>query len=235
MRFSRGLAALIFIIFFQNILLADEYLYKDEVLHNPEFRQSINKLGGELFDKTGIKLRLVSIKKIEGYKTIFEYEKDLIKEFNEPTILLIFSELDMKVDIYVSDNSLYKYFDKEQVLSPAASPMQAVAIAVTNATSFETFMAMLGNYGGTILPLIGLKAKEETLGKYSAALYNGYADIAEQVANSKDGIVLENEAGNANKLAILALKTFFYGFIIYAIIQYIRRILYRRKHKNEFE
>ncbi len=235
MKFSRGLAALIFIIFFQNILLADEYLYKDEVLHNPEFRQSINKLGEELFDKTGIKLRLVSIKQFKGYKTILEYEKDLIKEFNEPTILLTFSELDMKVDIYVSDNSLYKYFDRGQVLSPAASPIQAFAIAVTNANSFKSFFAFLGDYGGTILPLIGLKAKEETLGKYTAALYNGYADIAEQVAKNKNGISLDNEAGNANKLAILALKIFFYGFILYAIIQYIRRVIYRRNHKDEFE
>ena len=220
--------------FFQNILLADEYLYKDEVLHNPEFRVTINKLGKELFDKTGIKLRLVSIKKFDGYKRILDYEKDLIKEFSEPTILLTFSELDKKVDIYANDKSLYKYFDRNQVLSPAASPMQAFAIAVTNATSFDTFMAMLSDYGGTILPLIGLKAKEETLGKYSAALYNGYADIAEQVAKSK-GFSLENEAGNTNKLAILALKIFFYGFILYAIIQYLRRVLYRRKHKNESE
>ena len=220
--------------FFQNILLADEYLYKDEVLHNPEFRVTINKLGKELFDKTGIKLRLVSIKKFDGYKRILDYEKDLIKEFSEPTILLTFSELDKKVDIYANDKSLYKYFDRNQVLSPAASPMQAFAIAVTNATSFDTFMAMLSDYGGTILPLIGLKAKEETLGKYSAALYNGYADIAEQVAKSK-GYSLENEAGNTNKLAILALKIFFYGFILYAIIQYLRRVVYRRKHKNESE
>ena len=233
MRFSRGLAALIFIIFFQNILLADEYLYKDEVLKNPNFRISINKLGKELYDKTGVKLRLVSIKRFEGYKTILEYEKDLIKEFNEPTVLLTFSELDKKVDIYASDKSLYKYFDRGQVLSPAASPMQAFAIALTNANSFKSFFAFLGDYGGTILPLIGLKAKEETLGKYTAALYNGYVDIAEQIAKSK-GISLENEAGNTNKYGILALKIFFYGIIFFAMIQYIRRVLYRRKHQDEF-
>jgi len=234
LKFSRGLAALIFIIFFQNIVLADEYLYKDEVLHNPNFRITINKLGKELFDKTDIKLILVSIKQFKGYKNIFEYEKDLIKKFDKPTILLTFSELDKKVDIYASDKSLYKYFDRNQVLSPAASPMQAFAIAVTNANSFSTFFAMLSDYGGTILPLIGLKAKEETLGKYTAALYNGYVDIAEQVAKSK-GVTLEHEAGNSNKLTILALKIFFYGFIIYAIIQYVRRVIYRRQHPNEFK
>ncbi len=161
-------------------------------------------------------------------------KKDLIKEFKEPTILLTFSELDMKVDIYANDLSLYKYFNKEQVLSPAASPLQAVAVALTSSKNFEGFIANLTNYGGTILPLIGLKAKEETLGKYSAALYNGYTDIAEQIAQSKN-VELPSAAGDANKYSIFALKLIFYGFIVYGIIQYIRRVLYRRKHKNEFE
>ena len=234
MRFSRGLAALIFIIFFQNILVADEYLYKDEVIYNPDFRINVNKLGGELYKATGIKLLLVSIKEFKGYDNILEYEKDLVKDFKEPTILLTFSELDMRVDIYANDLSLYKYFNKEQVLSPAASPMQAFAVAVTSSKNFDGFMANLTNYGGTILPLIGLKAKKETIAKYSAALYTGYADIAEQVAQSKN-VELPSAAGNANKNSISALKLIFYGFIVYAIIQYIRRVLYRRKHPDEFK
>ncbi len=233
MRFSRGLAALIFIIFFQNILLADEYLYKDEVINNPDFRINVNRLGGELYEATGIKLKLVSIKEYKGYDNILEYEKDLIKEFQEPTILLIFAELNKRVDIYTNDTSLYEFFDKEQVLSPAASFLQAFAIAITNSNSFDSFVANLSNYGGTILPLIGLKAKEETLGKYSAALYNGYTDIAEQIALSKN-VELPSAAGDVNKQGIFALKFIFYGIIIYAIIQYIRRMIYRRKHPDEF-
>ena len=109
MRFSRGLAALILTVFFQNILVADEYLYKDEVIHNPDFRINVNRLGEELYKNTGIKLRLVILREFKGYDNILEYEKDLIKEFKEPTILLTFSELDMKVDIYANDLSLYKY------------------------------------------------------------------------------------------------------------------------------
>lgn len=226
--------ALIFILFFQNILIADEYLYKDEVIKNPNFRENVNKLGSELYQNTGIKLKLVSIKKFEGFSNIFEYEQDLIKKFKEPTIILVFSELDKKVDIHTNDLSLYKYFDKEQVLSPAASPLQAFAVAVTSSKNLDSFIMNLTNYGGTILPLIGLKAKEETIGKYSAALYNGYTDIAEQIAANKD-VTLVNEAGNANKNFISILKLFFYGFIIYAIIQYVRRLIYRRKHPDEFE
>ena len=220
---------------FQNILVADEYLYKDEVIHNQKFTQDVNKLGSELYAKTGVSLRLVCIKEVKPFKNILEYEKNLIQEFKEPTILLAFSELDKKVDIYVNDTSLYKYFDREQVLSPAASPLQAFAIAVTSSNSFDNFMAHLMNYGGTILPLIGLKTKQqEILGMYSAALYNGYSDISEQVAKTK-GVSLENAAGNTNKNTIFLIKLLFYGVILYAIIQFIRRAKYKREHPDEFD
>jgi len=235
LNFSRGLAALILIVFFQNILVADEYLYKDEVIHNQKFTNDINRLGSELYSKTGVSLRLVCVKKVAPFKNILEYEKNIIKEFKKPTILLAFSELDKKVDIYVNDTSLYKYFDREQVLSPAASPVQAFAIAITSSSSFDNFVAHLKDYGGTILPLIGLKTKKyEILGMYSAALYNGYSDISEQVARAK-GTSLKNAAGNTNKNMIFFIKLLFYGVILYAIIQYIRRLKYKREHKDEFE
>ena len=234
MNFSRGLAALIFILLSQSILIADEYLYKDEVLNNQKFTHDVNKLGSELYLKTGVSLKLVCIKEFKPFKNIFEYEQNLIKEFKTPTILLTFSELDKKVDIHVNDTSLYKYFDREQVLSPAASPLQALAVALTSSSDLSNFMAHLTNYGGTILPLIGLKTKKhEILGMYSAALYNGYADISEQVADSK-GVSLENAAGNTNKNSIFMIKLVFYGIIIFAMIQYLRRILYKRAHKDEF-
>jgi hypothetical protein len=234
LNFSRGLAALILIVFFQNILLADKYLYKDEVIHNQKFEEDINKIGSELYEKTGIKLKLVCVKEVKPFKNILEFEKNIIKDFKEPTILLAFSELDKKVDIYTNDTSLYKYFNREQVLSPAASIMQAFAIAITSSSSFDNFIAHLTNYGGTILPLIGLKTKKfEILGMYSAALYNGYSDISEQVASAK-GVSLSNAAGNTNKNFIFFIKILFYGIILLALVQYIRRKVYRRNHKDEF-
>ena len=235
MNFSRGLAALILTLLFQVTLVANEYLYKDEVIDNPKFSADVEKLGAELYAKTGIRLSLIIIKEFKGYKNILAYEKEIIKEFKEPTIILTFSLLNKKVDIYANDSSLYNYFNREQVLSPAASFMQAVVIAITSSSSFDNFMAHLTNYGGTILPLIGLKTKKhEILGMYSAALYNGYSDIAEQVASSK-GVTLSNAAGNTNKNSIFMIKLLFYGVILYAIIQFIRRAKYKREHPNEFE
>lgn len=232
MKISRGLAALILTILFQSTLPA-EYLHKDEVVHNPNFNAEVEKVGKELYEKTGISLRLLMLRELPNGMSIADYEKETIKEFNEPTILLTFAELDMKVDILASDTSLYKYFDKKQVLSPVASSVQAFLMAVVYARSWNDFKEMSGNSGGTILPLLAGKAKDnQQTGKYSGSMYNGYLDIAEQIASNK-GVVLENAAGNANKNSIFVVKIIFYGIILIGIYMYIKRKLFLRRQKIE--
>ena len=222
---NRGLYALIFTLFFQSTLVA-EYLYKDEVVFNPKFNESVEELGKELYEKTGIKLRLMMLKELPVDTSIVEYEKEVMKNFSSPTILLTFSEMDSQVDILAYPTSLYEYFDKKQVLSPISSPVQAFIIAILS-MNFSDMSS-----GGTILPLLAQKAKKgETVGKYSGAMFNGYADIAEQVAESK-GIELEHAVGSANQTSILIVKSIFYGIILIAIYMYIKRKLYLRRQKN---
>ncbi|MCK9472617.1 3-dehydroquinate dehydratase [Sulfurimonas sp.] len=226
MKFSRGLAALMLTLFF-NTLASAQYLYKDELIFNPAFSAEVQKLGSELNQRTGISLRLVMLKKLPQDMNIVEYEKELMKDFSEPTILLTFSEMDSKVDIYANQTSLYEYFDKKQVLSPLSSSVQAFVIALLN-MDFSDMSS-----GGTILPLLAQKTKEgETLGKYAASMFNGYADIAEQIAASK-GIVLENAVGSANQISILIVKVLFYSIVAYAIFLYIKRKFYLWRQKDE--
>ncbi len=228
LKFSRGLAALILFVFFHTTLTA-EYLYKDEVIFNPAFSAEVEKLGSELYDKTGISLRLVMLKELPHDTSIVQYEQTLMKDFSSPTILLTFSEMDAKVDILAHPTSLYEYFDKKQVLSPISSPVQAFVIALLN-LDFSDMTS-----GGTILPLLAGKAKKgEVLGKYSAAMFNGYADIAEQIADTKK-VVLENAVGSSNQTSILAVKVLFYGFILYGIFLYAKRRLYARRQRVEQE
>ncbi len=166
-------------------------------------------------------------------KSMFEYEQDLLKNFTEPTIVLVFSEMDKEVDIMANDTSLYKYFNRNQVLSPVASPVQAFIMALVYADSWEHFQELRSNYGGTILPLLAGKAKDEQIvGKYAGSMFNGYLDIAHQIATAK-GTVLENDPGDANQETIFFIKVFFYGFILYGIVMYIRRKLYIRRQKLE--
>jgi len=227
LKISRGLAALTLILFFQTQLVA-EYLYKDEVIHNPKFSESIEQIGAELYQKSGIALRLLMLRELPAGSSIVAYEKSLMKNFKEPTILLTFSEMDAKVDILASDPSLYNYFDKKQVLSPVASVVQAFIVALFYSDSFESFLDSVTNYGGTILPLLAQKAKKgEVLGKYSGSMFNGYVDIAQQIADAKK-IELQHAVGNANYYSIFALKVIFYGTILVNLFFYIRRKYFKR-------
>jgi hypothetical protein len=229
---QRGLFALVLTIFFQTQLVA-EYLYKDEVVHRPAFNEQVETLGKELYEKTGISLRLVMLKELPTDVKIVEYEKTLLKNFTDPTIVLTFAELNSEVDIQVNDTSLYKYFDRRQVLSPVASPVQAFIMALVYADSWKHFNELRTNYGGSILPLIAGKAKnEQIVGKYAASMFNGYIDIAQQISSAK-GVVLENDPGDANQETIFFVKLFFYGFVIYGIVMYIKRKLYIRRQNRE--
>lgn len=231
-KFIRGLFALV-LSFYAIIPLNAEYLYKDEVISNTKLAQDVETMGKELHEKTGIALRLVVIKELDNNQTIVDYEKSLIQNFNEPTILLTFSEMNQKVDILARPESLYKYFDRKQVLSPTATGLQAFFMAVFFSSSYDNFKENVTNYGGSIIPILAEKAKgEDIINKYSVALFNGYADIAEQVASSKK-VNLDSAIGNSNRYTIEILKILFYSFILYVIYKYIKIKIDIKKNKNE--
>ena len=234
MKLSRGLGALSFLVIFQTTLLA-QYLYKDEVVNNPKFTHEVELLGSELFEKTGIALRLIMIRDLPQGMNIAEYQTNVIKEFTAPTVLLTFAELNGKVDILANDASLYKYFNKKQVLSPVASTAQAVAMAIFFAEDFEDFKSLLTSSGGTILPLLGNKSKGGGVaGKYSAAMYNGYLDLGEQISRSKN-VELSMATGIGSEYVMMSIKIIFYSIIIIAIFMYIRKKLSLRRNRLEVQ
>lgn len=230
MRISRGLAVLLFTLLFQTTLTA-KYLYKDDVVNNPNFTKEIEETGADLYDKTGVSLKLVMIRDLPHEVSILEYQSKILQKLSEPTVLLIFAELNSQIDISVNDTSLYKHFNRSQVLSPVASKAQAYAMAIIFARSFEDFKELASDSGGTILPLLGAKAKTgELVGKYSASMFNGYIDIAGQIAESK-GVELKKFNGQTGTFLLLIIKIIFYGIILMALVMYIRKKIYQRRNK----
>ena len=221
--FTGGLIALIF-----NTALCAEFVHSNNLIANSSFEAEVEKLGVELEQKTGVSLKLVILKNLPD-SSIVNCENQLLKKFTKPTILLIFCESPKMVDIATNDTSLYTLFDKKQVLAPTASAVQAFMLALFYSHDFDSFKEMASDYGGTIVPLLAQKSKDEELhGKYAGALFNGYADIAHQVATTK-GTELENDVGNANQNSIFVVKIVFYGFIVYALVMFIRRKFVSKK------
>jgi len=86
--------------------------------------------------------------------------------------------------------------------------------------------AVLSPFSGTIIPLLVAKNKKDD--KYTAALFNGYADIADQVADSYN-VELASSIGNTNRNIINLLRFVIYTSILIALAVYIVKKIKRRK------
>lgn len=227
MLLSRGLAALTLIVLFAFSLHA-EYLYKDDVVKNPNFTQQIEAIGSELKAKTGISLYLVMVRDLEENQSIADFEKQIVSEAKEPAVIMTFIELKQQVDILARPVSLYEHFDKQQVLSPNATFIGAVVSAVMFARSFDEAKELIVNRGGTVLPILAERAKgDDIVKKYSVAMYNGYSDVAEQIA-AHNNVTLSTSAGTGSKNFIDILRAIFYGIILYSLFLYIRGKYFRK-------
>jgi hypothetical protein len=173
-------------------------LYNEGILPQKTV-EKIDEIGGELRQKTGVSLYLAAVQKMPT-QTIKEFEAQIARDLEPPYILLAFSRDDHKVDIINSPDT-DALFDKEQVLSPFP-------------------------WSGSIIPLLESHSKNQKAA-IEAALLNGYADIAEQVAAAK-GVELKSGLGNTNRNIYLGLRILFYAILAAIFFNY----LYRRFAKR---
>jgi len=80
-------------------------------------------------------------------------------------------------------------------------------------------------------PLLASKDKNTLSAKISAACFNGYAQIADVLAEDK-GIELISSIGSEGKIAGTIWKVFMYSMVLIGIISYILIIIRERKMKK---
>ncbi len=123
----------------------------------------------------------------------------LFKEQNlsSPYAFLLLIKDKKKVEIF-ADSNTSKLFNKEQILS-------------------------VNPESGTIIPILVSKNGKDV---YNAAILNGYADIAEQIASSLN-LQLESSVGNSNKTTLNFLRFFIYGLAllrtVFLFLSFIKR------------
>jgi hypothetical protein len=206
----RGLFALIAIFCFSNSLSA-KFLVIDEVVKVDGFNKQIEPMGAELSAKTGINLYMSLVKETDNNQTIIEYQQALIKTLDEPAVLFSFVENSKQVQIYADDKSLYKLFDREEIMNP---------------------LAIWPFFNGRVIPLIGAKTPKEVdpKDKYAVAMFNGYAEISEQIAEAK-GVVLDTAVGDTNKNIYKGIITFMFFLSLITVIK-LGYDAYRRRREN---
>ncbi|CZE47760.1 TPM domain-containing protein [Campylobacter geochelonis] len=134
--------------------------------------------------------------------TLKEKAEQLSKNLKQPYAFILLAVDEQKVDIFTNGDV---EFDKEAVLSPYPS-------------------------SGSIIPIIVSVKKGSD--PYNPALFNGYADVAERIAKSKN-IELENAVGNTNRIVLDVIRVFVYGSIVLVILSglYYKRL--RKKNANK--
>ncbi len=168
----------------------------DEVgILSSEITDRLNTIGLELYDKAGVTLDLVIL---NDKNRVGELKNSVLNATDERIALVLVPSQNSQevglVDIFVSD-SAKNLFDKEAVLSPFPN-------------------------SGSILPLLTSKKTPQ----YSPAMLNGYADISERIAKTKN-IELDSGIGDQNRTVINLLRYLIYGTILLVVIVLVYRKL----------
>ena len=84
---------------------------------------------------------------------------------------------------------------------------------------------------GYVIPLLASKDKNSLFAKTSAAVLNGFAQMADSVASHKD-IKLNSSIGSEGKTASSIWKVFMYFLVLIGLFSYVVIILKERKYKK---
>ncbi len=189
----------------QNIF-ANSYILNDDNLIDQRAKQKINEIGDETKSKLGINVYLYvksSLKLDEGIKGKAKY--DYIQNYESQIVASLekpYVLMTMAVeDIHVNllmSKDLEKIIDKDDILN------------------------------GYVIPLLASKDKNTLFAKVSAATLNGYAAIADTIAESKD-IKLVSSIGNAGKISSTIWRVLMYTLVVFGLLAYTYAVMRKRK------
>ncbi len=187
-------------------LFANDYILNDDGLIDQRAKEKINQIGDETKSKLGINVYLYvksSLKLDENIKGKAKY--DYIQNYESQIVASLkkpYVLMTMSVeDIHVNllmSKDLEKVIDKDDILN------------------------------GYVIPLLASKDKNTLFAKVSAATLNGYAAIADTMAEGKN-IKLESSIGNAGKISSTIWRVLMYTLVVFGLLAYTYAVMRKRK------
>jgi len=208
----------IFLLFFLliSIVSANEktYIINHSGLLDQRAYMKINSIGVELEKKVGIEVYLdikgsnkidPTLPRKERYAQVKVLEKELFNQVksitNKPFIILTMAIDQYYTNLLYSNDKLKKIVQKDEILD---------------------------DY---VIPLLASHDKNMLKSKVSAASLNGYAQIADELAESKN-IKLESSIGSAGKTVSSFWKIFMYTMVFVGIVAYTIVVMREKKAKK---
>lgn len=194
------------LLFLSTNLYASKFILSDDGLIDQRAVNKVDQIGNEVYSKLGI--------------NIYVYAK---------------ASHGLDSNILIKDKIKYIKEHEAQVIKTLSKPYVLLTMAVED-THVNLIVSsklkdivdknvILNDY---VVPLLASKDKNSTFAKASASILNGYAAIADTIADSK-GIELESSIGSQGKTASTIWKVFMYTLIVVGLLLYTFAVLKRKK------
>ena len=194
------------LLFLYSNLSAAQFILNDDKLIDDRAKEKINQIGDEVKSKLGV--------------NIYIYAK---------------SNLGLDENIKTKEKIEFIRNNVNQLVSTLEQPYVLLTIAVeethVNLLFSDSLKEVLDKndiLDGYVVPLLASNDKNTLFAKVSAATLNGYAAIADKIADSKD-MKLESSIGNAGKVSSTIWRVVMYTLIVLGLLAYTYAILRKRK------
>lgn len=199
-------AVFLLLLFLFTNLNASNFILSDDGLVDPRAASKINEIGTEAKSKLGVNI-------------------------------YIYAKQSLNLDTNTSTQDKIKYIKnyESEIVNSLAKPFVLLTIAVEDthvnlivSSKLKETVDKNEVLNGYVVPLLASKDKNTTYAKASAALLNGYAAIADMIAESKS-IKLESSIGSSGKIAGTIWRVLMYSLIVVGILLYTFAVLRRKK------
>ena len=187
-------------------LNAQEFILNDDKLIDIRAKEKINQIGAETKSKLGV--------------NIYVYAK---------------SNLGLDENIKTKDKIDFIKNHENQIITSLEKPYVLLSISVeethVNLLFSDELKEVLDKndiLNGYVVPLLASNDKNTLFAKVSAATLNGYAAIADTIAEANQ-IKLESSIGNAGKVSSTIWRVLMYTLIVLGLLAYTYAILRKRK------
>lgn len=194
------------LLFLSSNLYASKYVLSDDGLIDKRAIGKIEEIGNETSSKLNV--------------NIYVYAK---------------SSLGLDSNISTKDKIKYIKEYESQIIESLKKPYVLLSMSVEDthvnlivSSSLKDVVEKNEILNGYVVPLLASKDKNSTFAKASAAILNGYAAIADTIAESQN-IKLESSIGSSGKVAGTIWRVFMYTLIVVGILLYMYAVLKRKK------
>ena len=200
-----GVILSLLFLFCQN-LTAQTLILNDDKLIDDRAKEKIDQIGAETKSKLGVNIYVYTKSTLGLDENIKTKDKLEVIKNHENQLLTTLEKPYVLLSVFVEETHVNLLFSDE----------------LKDVLNKDDIL------DGYVVPLLASKDKNTLFAKVSAATLNGYAAVADTIAESKN-VKLESSIGNAGKISSTIWRVVMYTMIVVGLLAYTYAVLRKRK------